>query len=1357
MKLTGFAARADIVGRRVRIAWNFVPEGVETLADIPPVSIRRKLRDFAFPVPAASDPYLVYDSASFPPAPAPGLVAVTDLPSWQASSNGSRTLYQAVSVAVPTNGRMMEVLRRTVGTVYDSSGTPVQQYVEILDAGQNPGDLQPNSTYYYQLLSRNLPASGSAAEPYRSSAMVTDTYGLNRTFYQFLPEIYRRHDVQAGPTTSASAGVPEASPRHGQLRRFTDLFGVPLDSLRGTAEGLRTLHDLDRVDARFLPAISQWLGWQLSLDSEIPLDRNEIKSAPRLYRLVGTIPGMRALVSQYTGWFTQVAEFAQNLVLSNRPPQRNIFAITPNAVGGGWRGVDDAAELLGFGATHQDAIGSAGLPATLTGAATEPFALRPGMKLTVSVDGLLPETVSFGTADFADITHATASEAAAAINAALSDITASASGGQLVLSSDTVGEQSAIEITADSSSLISLETAPVGRLSPVIDSSGMLRLFYEAWETPTRPESLAPAGGIGSPSTAGNYVLRRIHYKTLVDGAWRDSHPVFPQSVTPEADPAALLLPDGRYFVAWVDNPQTAAAQLRFALGSSRTPVPASLLGQRHEPFALTDKAVLTLVGDWAGADRYTVHSADFANLAQATATEVQAAMNAQLTKAVASIETNGSIRIDTIAGGPQARIAVDLSQSTTARALGFDARNAPGAPGSWSEEIDWSAALDAVSIVEGEHAEVAAINDPAGGVRVAWACHCAGTWRIDTAHWSDQILAGTAGGLFLRAGTAAWAAIGGLPSTDIRGIELDPDGAAWIATSAGVSLRHSDGSIAPLTPALPSPDVRSVRLGRDGTAWMATAAGVSMRTAAGVLTNLTTADGLPSNDVRALAVCADGSVWIATAGGLALRQPSGTILSFAAVGGIPSNDIRDVAVDFDGTVYIATAAGLAVRSGGAFSTLAAADVLGSLDVRALAIGDNATVWAATARGVSRRLAGVWTIFDTASGLPSDDARAVSLGSDGAAWVGTAGGLNTIAADGTVSAVAVVGGGGPTPAPRAIQTGWSAPLELASGGGSNREPALALDATNRTWLIWSNLAQAADPNDVWALHYRIFDPLARAWGAETALTSPPGGGRSADRAPTAVPIAGGLRVYFSSDRNGSFGLWSVDITLGGVISPLVNISDVPSSDWSPSPAAVAGAPWLFYRSDRNVALTQARSMHPLHSERVPDNGTVRRYAGSVSAVLGDVARIATGRSFDDLLCYTPNRPDAVGQLSDDELYTRGTIGLYVSRANQGSALTQQEASRLRALLDQFMPINLRAVVIVVAPADAEFVYPAGADIQESYNDVYPFADALAPITDSAAAAMPSLTVMMSNTAGNISANTADLTTLHRRTFFPPIQ
>ena len=1352
MNVSGFTASADIVGRRVRVGWDFVPEVSETLADIPPVTLRRKLGDYAFPT-AVPDPYLVYDSTTFPPAPIPGALTVTDLPSWQIAQNSSLTVFEPVSVAISVGGRLIEVLRRTIGTTYDASGTPVQQHVEILDTGQSPGALLASTVYYYQLFSLNLPTSGADAGPYRSSALVTDTYGLNRTLYESLPEIYRRHDVQTRPTTPGGDSVPEQASRFGQLRRFTDLFGVALDSIRGGADGLWTLHDLDRVDGRYLPLLAQWIAWELSVDSEIPVQRNEIKTAARLYKLVGTLPGLRALVSQYTGWFAQVTEFAQNLTLSNQPPLRNLFGITLGSGGTSWHGVNDASDALGFGAANQSATGSGGTAAALTSTFSEPFELRPGMSLTAAVDGLLPATVRFGSGDFADPANATAAEVAAAIERGLPELIASVSAGSLVLSSETAGVQSQVQIIPESSSLISLQHAPSGRLGSLTDSLGRVRIFYETWDTPSQPASTAPTTAAAS---AGASVQRRLYYKTLLNGLWLDSHPVFSQTVTPQADPASALLPNDRIWIAWVDNPQTTSSQLRFALGDSNPLAPARLLGLRRPPFVLVDGAVLALVGAWSGSDSFTVHAADFANLAQATTAEVVSAMNAQLTHAVAAAQSDGSLRIETIAGGPQARLAVDLQHSTTARALGFDNRNNIGSPGSWSEQINWSPAFSVPSVGPGHHGDLTAISDPAGGVRLAWAYYLAGLWRVQAAHWADQTMVGTANGLFLRASAGPWTAIAGLPSSDVRSVAVDSSGVAWIATGAGVALRSPAGTISALGVALPSTNIRSVKLGRDGAAWFATDAGVAVVALDGSLTTLTSPGVLPSNDVRGVALGDGGYTWIATGAGLAVRNPSGTVTILNTASGLPSNDVRDAAVGADGTAYAATAAGLSIMSpGGSSTVIDATNGLASSDVRALAIDANGTLLAATAAGLSRRVAGVWRTVDTASGLPNNDTRSVAFAPDGSIWVGTAVGVSIIAPDSTITSPDLSGSGAANPPAQSIQTGWSSPFELGGDGGANREPAVAIDENNRTWLVWSKLAAAGDPNEIWSLHYRIFDPATGAWGVDTPLTAPPAGGRASDRTPSILQIPGGMRVFFASDRNSGSTLFSVDITLAGVVSPMISITNTASSDCSPTPVLVGGAAWLLYRSDRNVALTQVGFMSPLVSERVPDNGTLRRYAGSVTVTPGNLTRNRMRGLFGDLLNYSPNRP-AGGSLSDSELYTRGTVGIYVSKANQGSPLTQQEASRLRVLLASLIPVNMRAVIIIVAPSDLEFIYFSGSDIQESYTDVYPFAETLGAIQESSAAAMPGVVVMLASTAGNISVNPLDLTTLRRRSFFPPI-
>lgn len=1307
MKISGFEAKGDIVGRRANIRWDFIPEGTETLADAPPVTLCRKLRDFTFPDVSRRQRHVLYDAKMFPPEPVSGTLGVTDLPSWEVTGDGTRTVYEPISVSVPYNGREVEIFRRTIGTVYGPDGVPVKQCVEIVDAGPHPGALLPNTVYYYQLFGEGLSQSGSDAAAYRGTAMITDGYGLNQTLYASLPDIYRRHDVSLRPDSTGTGTVPEFSAGSaGQLRRFLDPFGLTLDSMRGTAEGLRTLQDIDATDARFLEPLARWIGWDFGAGSDIPVQRNELKNASRLYRVVGSVPGLRALVAQYTGWSTQIAEFAQNLALSNRPPQYNLFAITPDSSGAGWHGAEDAAQTLGFAVGNQRSDASGSIKSSISG----PYALRPAMELTIRADGLPGNTVRFQSGgDFADIGAATAAEVAAVINRELSDVAASDTSGRLELRSKTTGEGSNVQVVPASSSLVSLENAPGGRFSALTDSLGRIRLFYETWDTPTsttdtRSSAVGESGGVA----AGNQVRRRVHYKSFAYGAWRDSHPIFPEAGAAQADPAAALLTDGRILLAWLDEPQTGNSRLRYAIGTARAPMPARLTANPRGPLALTAGNGMTFVGDGT-TERFTINAADFGSPARASADELVLAMNRQLTHVVASREKDGSIRIDSRATGIGAKIAIDLRASNTARAVGFDRHSAIGAPGSWSEEIDWSGPFDVDAVRAGDHAELAAAADPAGGVRLAWTSHVNGRWLIQAAHWDERVTIGTANGLFVRDGASAWTKVTvGMPSDDIRAVAVDADGTTWIATGSGLVLRRRNGTVTTPVPALPSNDVRQIVLAPDGTAWFATAAGLLSRPPASNV--VAVSPGLPIPDVRAIALYPDGTLWVATAAGAVMREPAGDVTVIDADSGLPSLDVRDVAIDADGTVYFATAAGLAIKRSagfgrGGFDFVNMRNGLRSDNVRSVRLGADGALWVATDRGVSNRSAsgGAWITFDTLQGLASNDVRSLSISSVGEVWVITAAGTSVIRRDLSLSTLDLVSGVA-DPAVRSVHAGWSAFRELANGGVSNREPALSVDENNRTWLLWSQ--QGNDGTGSWTLHSRIQDPATMAWTADTPLTAVVAGKPSSDRTASAMRQPGGMRIYFGSDRNGGSGLWMVDVSLAGAIGQPVSIGNHASSELAPAPINIGGAVWLFYRSDRNVPLAQVGGTVTGGSDtsaRVSDIGTLRRFAGSLALDLSDVERLRTRRSFGDLLCYTPNRPDSAGPLGEDELYTRGTVAFYVSAGKRGSPLTQHEVGRLRELLAQFTPANLRALVIVVILDDAEFVYGAGTDIGERYR------------------------------------------------------
>jgi hypothetical protein len=108
----------------------------------------------------------------------------------------------------------------------------------------------------------------------------------------------------------------------------------------------------------------------------------------------------------------------------------NTVVLTAGTVGTGPssvtvnRAASTAADALGFGPENAAAARNGSSPARLTGDIAEPFTLADGLTLVISADGQPDETVTFQTADFASIGAATAAEVAAAINTAVTTLTA---------------------------------------------------------------------------------------------------------------------------------------------------------------------------------------------------------------------------------------------------------------------------------------------------------------------------------------------------------------------------------------------------------------------------------------------------------------------------------------------------------------------------------------------------------------------------------------------------------------------------------------------------------------------------------------------------------------------------------------------------------------------------------------------------------------------------------------------------------------------------------------------------------------------------------------------------------------------
>lgn len=1335
MKLETFAASADLIGRRVLLRWAFVPIPGESTVDFPVVSVRRKRRDFAFPSPAPDDPYLVYDSTKFPPAPTAELTVV-DLPDRDRTEGALRIREQTVTVAELASGAPREVLRRTVRTVFGADRTVLRREIELLDVGGVGGQLEPGVPYYYQLDSPSLP-DGPDRDRFRDTATPGEVHGNHRTLYEMIPEVYRRHDTVTRAPDAGTGLLPEASVAGGQLRRFVDTFGAAADAMLSSADGLRSLRSVSDVDRKFLPLLAQWIGWDLTVEADVARQRNEIATAPRLYGAVGSIPGLRSVVDHYTGWSTRVAEFAQHITRTNVAPQRNLFASVLRD--GAWWGADDAAPLLGFAAPGDTAVGAEGVAATLTGAATEPFALRPGMSLSIAVDGGLPATVTFGAADFADVGQATAGEVAVVVNRVVGAVAADVVAGAVRLRSPLVGEDSRVAVSTSDASLVSLDGAPRGRLATVVDAAERLWVAYA--------------------TTVGAGTAARLQVKAYLRGRWQDTQPVEARPMAPQADPAMAELPGGTLWLAWVENPDTDHAELRWRTGVVKPMTPAQLRGEFGGPFRLVDGTRLTLTG-YGRTEEFQVRAADYGTPTQATAQEVAQAVNAQLTGVAATTAPDGSLVLRTTTAGPGVTLRVDLPASTAARALGFGDRQLTG-QGGWDSTVDWSPSGPVDSVPAGRHTDCTAAVDPDGAVRLVWRTHLDGVWQVSRVRWDGRLLVPTASGVGVLAADGTWSALTtahGLPSNDLRDVAVDADGSTWYATASGAAVRRPGGAVTVLSRAttgngLASDDVRAVAVAPNGTVWFTHPVGVSARLPDGSWrTHTADPTRFPSNDVRHVAVAVDGAAWFATGGGVA-RLADGVWTTFTTEQGLPTNDVRHVAPFRDG-VWLATAAGLA--------TIGHDDRVTPVDLTALGLGaaandtrvvstQDGTAWIATATGlVELRPGRTARLYSTADGLPGNDVSAVTVTPDGVVWAGTPTGLGrrdtsgiwrqVTTADGLVGNVV-----------RGLHGPWSAPMRFGPATTTARDPHILRDG-NRLWLAWSQSEGAADGTDRSGLRLSRFDWPGPTWSEPVPVTS-----GAADTEPAVTPRAGGARLYFRSDRGGGSGLYTVDVNESTVGDPAPVLTG-PAADTNPALAVLpGGTPWLLFRSDRNVALGRLGGGIPGEtdadaSRRAPEEAAIRRFAGSITAIPGDLDRNRGRRRFGDLLDYTPQQPNG-GPLDPDELYTPGTIGLYVERGPSGRPLVRRDADRLKQLLQRFLPVNLRAVV-VLRSGELEEVVPVPTD---AYADRFPLAERYQGLADETAVVPRGWLVFLATDGGSVTADPTHPTTLRRRSWWPPFR
>jgi len=256
----------------------------------------------------------------------------------------------------------------------------------------------------------------------------------------------------------------------------------------------------------------------------------------------------------------------------------------------------------------------------------------------------------------------------------------------------------------------------------------------------------------------------------------------------------------------------------------------------------------------------------------------------------------------------------------------------------------------------------------------------------------SDTLWIGTEGGLFaapLSGGPVAPA--GGPASLGVTALAVGDDGALWVGSDYGLSVR-SEGRWKHYAKQS-NPVFGRIRalVAGESRFWIGSYGGGCGYVVGDGLTVLTRQDSLPDERVLSIAEESPRVMFFGTASGLVMADSLGwKSLRYGAR--LPIGAVRDIAFDEEESLFLAIAEqGVAVYSFGRVQQFGAADSLPGIEVSSLSLDPTGRMWAAGRAGLSVFSGTDWSLFTPPGKAPHPRARYRSIRHDvdGNCYAGT--------------------------------------------------------------------------------------------------------------------------------------------------------------------------------------------------------------------------------------------------------------------------------------------------------------------------------------------------------------------------------
>jgi phage tail-like protein len=194
----------------------------------------------------------------------------------------------------------------------DDVGTEIEIYRGCDTGAFSDTGITSEKMYYYAMLRLGSNELSTA------QAMASTYYGIAEKLFRFLPAIYQRMDASAENSS-------------GQLKRFLEIFGSQYDYVRSFTSAMRMFSDPQQIEGTLLPLLAGWIGWKTDFTRNLAQQRNDLRSAPSLFKTAGTAANLRATINRLNTWNAHIKEFIHSIAISNEPERLGVYQVYENS------------------------------------------------------------------------------------------------------------------------------------------------------------------------------------------------------------------------------------------------------------------------------------------------------------------------------------------------------------------------------------------------------------------------------------------------------------------------------------------------------------------------------------------------------------------------------------------------------------------------------------------------------------------------------------------------------------------------------------------------------------------------------------------------------------------------------------------------------------------------------------------------------------------------------------------------------------------------------------------------------------------------------------------------------------------